>query len=233
MFRIPHLAALAFLSLALILPSQVAAQQKVTLGIPIPFEVPSKPTSFATALPYVKLIHELLDAATTRESNTTLQATLKGSETRSEWIVHRLKADIWVERSSSNYLGQIGAKVSIPCQIEFALDLAAVRHGQMRYDESRRLLIVDLPAVYIRKPIPELSEMKIEPYFKGLRGMLLDSEKMRRLQDELVKVDYLPAARDAALGEHAAAQRKARELMQEFLQTMLRKTGNDIEVVVR
>src|SRR5262249_44145086 len=208
MFR-PALIAVA----AALLAAPAYAQNKI--AIPIPFTLP-KPTSIGGVLPYISMVHQVLDVVTTRESETVSRSKLMLSETRSEWVVHRIKANVWVEKTSMNYLGQIGMKVSIPCVVEFSLDMSAIRYGQMHYDPSRKLLVLELPAVQIRDPAPQLSEMKIEPQYRGLRGTMLDSEKMRRLQDELVKEDYTPAAREAAMEVYAFAQRKARDQVQDF-----------------
>lgn len=222
---------IAILVVSTVLVSPTFADAR--LGIPIPLELPARPTSVSTALPYVRLVHQVLDTVTTRDYPSTMRAKLLASESRSEWIVHRVKANIWVEKVSSNYLGQVGVRVSIPCHVEFSLDMGAVRHGQFRYDPARRLLIVDLPPVQMRPPVPLLDEMQIEPMYKGLRGMLTDAEKVRRLQEELMKEDYMPAAREAALEVYDYAQRRARDQVQQFLKGVFAQAGADVEVVVR
>jgi hypothetical protein len=209
------------------------AYAEVKLGIPIPFELPAKPTSFGTVLPYVGMIHQVLDVVTTRESETVTRSKLALSESRSEWVVHRIKANVWVEKTSMNYLGTIAARVSIPCVVEFSLDMAAIKYGQVHYDPKRKLMVIELPPVQIRDPMPILNEMKIEPQYRGLRGTMLDSEKMRRLQDVLVKEDYTPAAREAAMEVYAYAQKKARDQVQDFLQGLFKNAGAEIEVVVK
>ena len=225
MFRPALVLAIAFFAAA---PSY--AQNKI--AIPIPFTLP-KPTSFGTLLPYISMIHQVLDVVTTRESETATRSKLMLSESRSEWVVHRIKANVWVEKTSMNYLGQIGMRVSIPCVVEFSLDMAAIRYGQVNFDPARKLLVLELPPVQVRDPMPLLAEMKLEPQYRGLRGSMLDSEKMRRLQDELVKEDYVPAAREAAMEVYAYAQRKARDQVQEFLQGLFKNAGAEVEVVVK
>src|SRR5437763_10706909 len=80
-------------------------------------------TSVAKVLPYVQTIHQVLDTLTSRESPTVVHVKKVAADAPSEWIVHRVRAEVWVERSATNYLGEVGVKVSIPCQIEFGLDL--------------------------------------------------------------------------------------------------------------
>jgi hypothetical protein len=225
MFR-PALIAIA----AALLARPAYAQNKI--AIPIPFTLPN-PTNVGTLLPYISMVHQVLDAVTTRESDTVSRSKLMLSESRSEWVVHRIKANVWVEKTSMNYLGQIVMRVSIPCVVEFSIDMSALRYGQMHFDASKKLLVLEMPAVQIRDPMPLLSDMKIEPQYRGLRGSMLDSEKMRRLQDELVKEDYVPAAREAAMEVYAYAQRKARDQVQEFLQGLFKNAGAEVEVVVK
>jgi len=203
------------------------------IGLHFPLELPARPTSITTALPYVRLVHEVLDTLTSSDAAPVMRAKLMASETRSEWVVHRIKANVWVERTSSNYLGQVGVRVAIPCYVEFSFDMGALRFGQAEYDPLKRRLVVQLPPVQMRQPVPLLDEMKIDPHYKGLRGTLLDADKVRRLQEELVKEDYLPAAREAALEVYDHAQAKAREQVQEFLRTIFKQANADVEVVVK
>jgi hypothetical protein len=222
----------ALIAVAAIFAASPVYAQNRGLEIPIPFTLPS-PTNPATLLPYVSMVHHVLDVVTTRESAVNTRSKLALSETRSEWVVHRIKANVWVEKTSMNYLGQISVRVSIPCIVEFSLDMSAIRYGQMHYDPARKLLTIELPPLQIRDPMALLPEMKIEPQYHGLRGTMLDSEKVRRLQDQLVKEDYVPAAREAAMEVYAYAQRKARDQVQEFLQGLFKDAGADIEVVVK
>ncbi|MFL5340659.1 MAG: DUF4230 domain-containing protein [Gemmataceae bacterium] len=185
------------------------------------------------ALPYVQAIHQVLDTLTTRESPSVVQAKKIAAETPSEWVVYRVTANVWVERHTSNYLGEAGVKISIPCQIEFGLDLAMLTPEHYRFDKARRLLVVDLPPVRLREPAPNLAEMKVESTYKGLRNGLLDGDAVRGLQAAALREDYRAVARDVALTETAAAQRRARDLMQTFLSNLFRDAGADIEVIVR
>jgi hypothetical protein len=123
--------------------------------------------------------------------------------------------------------------VSVPCVIEFSFDLASLKPENMRFDRKRRLLVIDLPPVTVREPIPLLAEMKIEPKYKGLRGAILDADAVRALQSSALQEDYQPAARDLGQSELLTAQRKARDLVESFAQGVLRDAGTDIEVIVR
>jgi hypothetical protein len=222
----------ALIAIAAVFAASPVYAQPRTLQIPIPFTLPS-PTSPASFLPYVSMVHQVLDVVTTRESPVNTRSKLALSESRSEWVVHRIKANVWVEKTSMNYLGQISVRVSIPCIVEFSLDMGAIRYGQMHYDPVRKLLTIELPPLQVRDPMALLPEMKIDSQYHGLRGTMLDSEKVRRLQDQLVKEDYVPAAREAAMEVYAYAQRKARDQVQEFFQGIFRDAGADIEVVVK
>ena len=59
--------------------------------------------------------------------------------------------------------------------LQGAADFSALKPENMRFDRDRRLLVIDLPTVKVREPIPLLAEMKIEPKYKGLRGPALDA----------------------------------------------------------
>ena len=207
------------------------ADGKVTPATPINIPLPA--SSLSKALPYVQAVHELLDSISSRDLPTITQVKKTAGESRSEWVVHRVKANVWVERTATNYLGELGVKVSVPCLIEYGFDLSKLTPERFRYDARRRLLIVNLPDVYVREPVPLLSEMKIEPRYKGLRNIVLDADTMRRLQAEVLQQDYQPAARDAGAGELIIAQHKARDLMQDFLRELFQKANMDIEVIVR
>jgi len=175
----------------------------------------------------------VLDAATARESPTSVRVKKTVAETSSEWIVHRVRANVWVERTAANYLGEVGVRVSVPCMIEYGFDLAALKPGNLRFDRERRLLVIDLPPVTVREPIPMLAEMKIEPKYKGLRGPALDAETLRALQVAALQEDYQPAARDLGQSELLVAQKKARDLVEAFIRGVLREAEADIEVIVR
>lgn len=216
---------------AALLGAPVNAQSGFSVGLPL--ELPARPTSVQTALPYVMMVHKVLDTVTTRETPTTMRAKLLASETRSEWIVHRIKANVWVERTQSNYLGQIGVRVAIPCHVEYALDLGALRFGNVKFDPDQCRLELAIPPVQIRQPVPLLDEMTVEPMYKGLRGTLLDADKTRKIQEALVKEDYLVAAREAAVEVYNFAQDKARDQVRAFLQDLFRHAGAEIEVVVK
>ncbi len=145
----------------------------------LPVKATGKVAAVSKVLPYVQAIHEVLDAATARESPTTVRVKKTVAETSSEWVVHRVRANVWVERTAANYLGEVGVRVSVPCVIEYGFDLAAMKPENMRFDRQRRLLVIDLPPVTVREPIPVLAEMKIEPRYKGLRGPAIDGETLR------------------------------------------------------
>src|SRR5438132_1513883 len=218
-------------ALSLILPLAVRADAKLPAALPA--KVTGTVAQVQKVLPYVQAIHEVLDLATSRESPTTVHVKKTVAESSSEWVVHRVRANVWVERTASNYLGDIGVRVSVPCVIEFGFDLAALKPEHMRFDRGRRLLVIDLPPVTVREPIPVLAEMKIEPKYKGLRGPVLDADAVRALQVSALQQDYQPAARDLGQGELLTAQRKARDLVEAFVRDVLKNAGADIEVIVR
>jgi hypothetical protein len=228
----------AFACAALLaLSAPLYADNNPVPSLPIPqsafSSLPITQTALKSALPYVQIIHQILDSVTRRESPTNVQVKKEASEPRSEWIVHRVKASVWVERSSANYLGEIDVRVTIPCYLEYAFDLSQLKHENFRYDSVRKLLIVDMPAVYIREPLPILADMKIEPKYKGLRNVVLDAEAIQGLEATVLRQDYQPAAREVGQSELAAAQRRARDMMQEYLQGIFRQAGTDVEVIVR
>src|SRR5262245_55167337 len=168
------------IAVTLVAPFGLYADAK--LPATLPAKVTGTVAQVQKALPYVQAIHQVLDAATSRESPTTVHVKKTVAESSSEWVVHRVRANVWVERTASNYLGDVGVRVSVPCVIEFGFDLSALKPEHMRFDRGRRLLVIDLPPVTVREPIPVLAEMKIEPKYKGLRGALLDAEALRALQ---------------------------------------------------
>jgi hypothetical protein len=222
-----------FAVLACLLGWPLTAPSDARVGVPIPLTLPTTPNNLPSALPYLKLIHDVLDLATTRENPVVSRARLSFSEAQADWVVHRIKATVWVERTSTNYLGPIGVRLTIPCRVEFSIDMGALRYGPMWFDPARRRLIMDLPPITMREPVPILTEMKVETTYGGLRGVLLDAEKTRRMQEELLREDYQPAAREAAMQAYAFAQHRAREQIQMLLQRLFREAGSDIEVVVR
>src|SRR5579864_2381917 len=221
----------------LALSAPLYADKNPVPNLPIPpSAIPNIPIAQAalkSALPYVQVIHQVLDSVTRKDSPINVQVKTEGSEPRSEWIVHRVKASVWVERSSSNYLGEIDVRVTIPCYLEFAFDLSQLKREDFRYDPVRKLLIVDMPAVYIREPLPILAEMKIEPKYKGLRNIVIDAEALQGLEATVLRQDYQPAARNVGQSELATAQRRARDMMQDYLQGIFRQAGSDVEVIVR
>jgi hypothetical protein len=221
----------------LALSAPLYADNNPVPSLPIPQSaVPNVPivqTALKSALPYVQVIHQILDSVTRRDSPTTVQVKKEASEPRSEWIVHRVKASVWVERSSANYLGEIDMRVTVPCYLEYAFDLSKMKPQDFRYDAARKLLVVEMPAVYIREPVPILSDMKIEPKYAGLRNVVFDAEAMQGLQATLLRYDYQPAAREVGQSELATAQRRARDMLQEHLQGIFRQAGTDVEVIVR
>ena len=211
----------------LALSTPVYADSNPISNLPIP------PTVLTKALPYVQVIHQVLDSVTAKDSPTNVRVTKEAAEQRSEWIVYRVKASVWVERSSSNYLGEIDMRVTIPCYLEYAFDLTQMKREDLRYDPVRKLLIVEMPVVYIRDPVPILADMKVEPKYKGLRNVVLDTQTMQGLEATVLRQDYQPAARDVGQSELATAQRKARDLLQSYLQSIFRQAGADVEVIVR
>ena len=221
----------------LALSAPLYADNNPVPNLPIPpTAIPNLPivqTALKSALPYVQVIHQVLDSVTRKDSPTNVQVKKEASEPRSEWIVHRVKASVWVERTSANYLGEIAVRVTIPCYLEYAFDLSQMKHENFRYDPVRRLLVVDMPAVYIREPLPILADMKIEPKYKGLRNVVLDAEAIQGLEATVLRQDYQPAAREVGQSELATAQRRGRDLLQEYLQGVFKQAGADIEVIVR
>src|SRR5262245_20662606 len=221
------------LAIALTLVAPLALYADAKLPVSLPAKVTGTVSQVQKVLPYVQAIHEVLDAATSRESPTTVQVKKTVAESSSEWVVHRVRANVWVERTASNYLGDVGVRISVPCVIEFGFDLSALKPEHMRFDRGRRLLVIDLPPVTVREPIPVLAEMKVEPKYKGLRGPMLDAEALRSLQVSALQQDYQPAARDLGQSELLTAQRKARDLVESFVRGILHDAGTDIEVIVR
>ena len=220
-------------AVVLTLTVPLALRADVKLPANLPAKVAGKVALAQKALPYVQAIHEVLDAATARESATTIHVKKTVAESSSEWVVHRVRANVWVERSANNYLGEVGVRISLPCIIEYGFDLAALKPEHMRFDRERRLLLIDLPPVRVREPVPVLAEMKIEPKYKGLRGPALDADTIRALQVAVLQEDYQPAARDLGQSELMTAQKKARDLVEAFVRGLLKEAGADIEVIVR
>jgi len=196
-------------------------------------KLPIRASAIKNALPYVQIVHEVLDSVTAKDSPTTVRVKQDLAEPRSEWVVYRVKASVWVERTTSNYLGEIDVRVTIPCWIEFGFDMSQLKRENFRFDPSRKILIVDLPAVYIREPIPLLADMKIEPKYKGLRNVVFDGEAMQTLQSTVLQKDYQPAAKEVGATELSKAQIRARDMVQDYLQNIFQRTGSDVEVIVR
>src|SRR5437899_1554019 len=155
------------LAIAFTLLASFGVYADAKLPATLPTKVTATVAGVQKVMPYVQAIHEVLDAATSRESPTTVHVKKTVAESSSEWVVHRVRANVWVERTASNYLGDVGVRVSVPCVIEYGFDVAALKPEQMRFDRGRRLLVIDLPPVTVREPIPVLAEMKVEPKYKG------------------------------------------------------------------
>src|SRR5262245_58494378 len=124
------------LAIALTLLAPLASYADAKLPATLPAKVTGTVAQVQKALPYVQAIHEVLDAATSRESPTTVHVKKTVVESSSEWVVHRVRANVWVERTASNYLGDVAVRVSVPCMIEFGFDLAALKPEHMRFDRS-------------------------------------------------------------------------------------------------
>lgn len=109
---------------------------------------------------YARWAKEALDKVDdlTRSSDEKILAEIRGWEGRTELTIAKLEQALTVEHRDSNWRGTIAVKVTVPCTLHYAINLATLGAGDFRWDPATKLLRVRMPDVRLQSVEPDLEK---------------------------------------------------------------------------
>src|SRR5205085_12097768 len=96
-------------------------------------------------LPSPTDVVKLLDALTKKDSSTSMQVKVGETVSQGKLLVARTRVEVALERSSRNWRGRVRVHMTVPSDISYSVNLAAIRPEHIRVDAGRRLLVVTMP----------------------------------------------------------------------------------------
>src|SRR5262249_39171804 len=159
---------------------------------------------------------------TTTDSSTTMQLKLGDTVSQGKLLVARTRVEVAMDRSSRNWRGPVQVHMTVPTDVSYSVNLAAIRPEHIRVDAKQRLLIVTMPAPEVEDVTPLLTELKSEDKFKFARFRRLDGDASRQVQNAMLREDYQLRARKEGEARLPEVRERARVALGELLQTLLR-----------
>jgi hypothetical protein len=175
---------------------------------------------------------KVIDTLTCKESSTNMEVKLGDSIGQGKLLVARTHVVVSMERSSRNWRGNVQVRMTVPSDISYSVNLAAIRAEHIRVEARQRLLIVTMPDPEVEDVTPQLSALKAEDTFKRARFRRWDGDAARGLQNTMLKEDFQVRARKEAEAHLSEVREQGRAALQEMLQTLLRPSCPDIRVRV-
>jgi hypothetical protein len=183
-------------------------------------------------LPSPTDVVKVLDALTRKDSATSVEVKPGSIVGQGKLLVARTRVEVAMERSSRNWRGPVEVHMTVPSDVSYSVNLAAIRAEDIRVDAGRRLLIVTMPAPQVEDVTPVLTALKAENKFKHARFRRFDGDACHELQNAMLKEDYQLHARKEGEARIPEVRKQARAALQELLQTLLRANGPEIQVQV-
>jgi hypothetical protein len=183
-------------------------------------------------LPSPTDVVKLIDTLTRKDSSTTVEVKQGETVSQGKLLVARTRVEVTMERSSRNWRGHVQVHMTVPTDVSYAVNLAAIRPEHVRVDARRRLLSVTMPDPQVEAVTPLLPDLKTEDTFKRARFRRFDADASRELQNVMLKEDYQQRARKEGEARLPEVREQAKAALQELLQTLLRPNCPDIRVQV-
>jgi hypothetical protein len=183
-------------------------------------------------LPSPTDVVKLLDYLTTKDSSTNVEVKLGDTVSQGKLLVARTRIEVAMDRSSRNWRGPVEVHMTVPTDVSYSVNLAAIRPEHIRVDAQKRLLIVTMPDPEVEDVTPILTELKSEDKFKRARFRRLDGDASRHIQNAMLREDYQQRARKEGEVHLPQVRDRARTALQGLLQTLLRPNCPDVRVRV-
>jgi hypothetical protein len=203
---------------ALLLPPAAPAPAVVPLdmiGLPGPTDV----------------VH-LIDTLTRKDSETSVEVKLGKPVSQGKLLVARTRVEVAMERSTRNWRGPVQVHMTVPSDISYSINLAAIRAENIRVDAKKRLLVVTMPPPEVEDVTPLLPKVTAENSFKRCRFRRFDADACRELQNTMLKEDYQLRARKEGEARLTEVREQARAALADLLETLLRVNCPGIRVRV-
>jgi hypothetical protein len=175
---------------------------------------------------------KLIDSLTRKDSSTSMEVKQGKTVGQGKLLVARTRVEVAMDRSSHNWRGPVEVHMTVPSDVTYSVNLAAIRAEHIRVNPKSRLLIVTMPAVQVEDVTPLLPELKTENNFKRCRFRRFDADASRELQNTMLKEDYQNRARKEGEAHIPEVRQQAREALCNLLSTLLRANCPDIRVRV-
>jgi hypothetical protein len=175
---------------------------------------------------------KLIDSLTRKDSSTQVEVKLGKTVAEGKLLVARMRVEVEMERSSRNWRGPVEVHMTVPSDISYSVNLAAIRAEHIRVQEKERLLIVRMPTPEVEDVTPLLPKLRTENTFKRCRFRRFDADASRELQNTMLKEDYQLRARKEGQAHLPEVRDQARGALRDLLQTLLRANCPDIRVRV-
>lgn len=158
----------------------------------------------------------------------TARLTILRLERDSQLITTRAYVQAVVRQRSEEWYGNAEVIRIVPATVSYAINLAEIDRAQMRYDETKRVLLVPLPEVRITAIDPDLAHAEIIRSLDLLRtqggaGNQLEEATEKMVRPELEKLGNSPAAVHMAEGQAIAS-------VKTLLESALTATGHPVAV---
>ena len=122
--------------------------------------------------------------------------------------------------------------MTVPTEITYSVNLADIRAEHVRLDPKRKAIVIAMPRPCVEDVTPLLADLKADSAFRRARFKRLDADTGRALQNDMLRHDYQAKARQKGEERIDAVREQGREVLQAFLEQLLRGTAPGARVIV-
>jgi hypothetical protein len=175
---------------------------------------------------------KVIDNLTKKDSDTSVNVKVGATVSQGKLLIARTSVDVQMERSSRNWRGRVVVTMTVPTEITYSVNLADIRAEHVRLDPKRKAIVIAMPKPRVEDVTPLLADLKADNTFKRARFKRLDADTGRALQNEMLRHDYQQKARKRGEERIDAVREQGREVLQAFLEQLLRGTAPGARVIV-
>ncbi|MFQ3594412.1 MAG: hypothetical protein SNJ82_14635 [Gemmataceae bacterium] len=181
------------------------------VALPLPWLVMPGPTDVVS----------LIDHLTRKDS--TIDVNVKAGQMVSsgKLLIGQLRVNVNLARTSRNWRGKVTSTLRVPAEIRYAIRLTDVQASTIRIEPNHRLVVVQLPKIYVETVTPLLPETQREEVYRGLRFKLIDWRLSTEMQHAMLLHDFQDVARKLGEGNAPLVRDLARAGLRQLLELLL------------
>lgn len=147
-------------------------------------------------------------------------------------VVAKSPITVDVTRTSENWRGMVSVRVTVPCDVSYAVDLSQLRQDDVQWDAKTKLMRLQMPRVEIDTVTPNLKERSTTSTYSGWRFKYYDGSVSSDLEDKLLDGVQNEARKLAREQVNSVIKSAARDKLQNFVRKMIQPAVPDAQVVV-